>query len=255
MTRVSIRDVRTRLLAVVVVALAIALAAATVGFNVLLDRASNRDANALLRDRVDSERSLLQLNGGKISVSEVSQDRLADNRIWIFSGAGPLEEPEAQAQTAAAARELSVGLSRYATLSESNERLYSLPVLAGGRRLGTIVAGVSLAPYEHTERLALVASTVFACALLLAVGAAVWWLLRSALRPVARMTEQAAAWSDDSTEGRFRLGPPHDELTRLAWTLDQLLDRISASLRHERLLSAELSHELRTPLAKLRAEA
>jgi signal transduction histidine kinase len=38
-------------------------------------------------------------------------------------------------------------------------------------------------------------------------------------------------------------------------TLDGLLDRIAASLRHERLFSNEVSHELRTPLAKLIAEA
>jgi signal transduction histidine kinase len=54
---------------------------------------------------------------------------------------------------------------------------------------------------------------------------------------------------------RFGLGVPHDELTRLGATLDGLLDRLAASLRHERRFSAELSHELRTPLAKLMAEA
>ncbi len=69
------------------------------------------------------------------------------------------------------------------------------------------------------------------------------------------MTEQADAWSEHDLDRRFGLGEPHDELTRLASTLDRLLDRIAASLRHERRFSAELSHELRTPLAKLTAEA
>jgi signal transduction histidine kinase len=69
------------------------------------------------------------------------------------------------------------------------------------------------------------------------------------------MTEQAEAWSEHDLDRRFGLGEPHDELTRLAFTLDRLLDRIAASLRHERRFSAELSHELRTPLAKLSAEA
>jgi signal transduction histidine kinase len=69
------------------------------------------------------------------------------------------------------------------------------------------------------------------------------------------MTEQAATWSELDLDGRFDLGQPHDELTRLAATLDALLDRIAASLRHERRFSAEVSHELRTPLAKLITEA
>jgi signal transduction histidine kinase len=125
----------------------------------------------------------------------------------------------------------------------------------GGRRVGTVVAGISLAPYEHTEHTALVGSLALAATLLLVTGLAVYWLLRSALRPVARMTAQAAAWSEHDLDRRFRLGEPHDELTRLAATLDGLLERIAASLRHERRFSAELSHELRTPLARAIAEA
>ena len=64
------------------------------------------------------------------------------------------------------------------------------------------------------------------------------------------MTEQAAEWSERDLDRRFELGEPHDELTRLAATLDRLLDRLAASLRHEQRFTAELSHELRTPLAR-----
>jgi signal transduction histidine kinase len=51
------------------------------------------------------------------------------------------------------------------------------------------------------------------------------------------------------------LGPRRDELTSLAATLDELLGRIDAALRHEQRFSAEVAHELRTPLSGLRAEA
>jgi signal transduction histidine kinase len=50
------------------------------------------------------------------------------------------------------------------------------------------------------------------------------------------------------------MGPARDEFTGLAATLDALLGRLSASLRHEKQFSAELAHELRTPLAQIRAE-
>ena len=69
------------------------------------------------------------------------------------------------------------------------------------------------------------------------------------------MTRQAAAWSEHDLDHRFALGQPHDELTELAATLDGLLDRLAASLRHEQRFSAELSHELRTPLARVLAES
>ena len=69
------------------------------------------------------------------------------------------------------------------------------------------------------------------------------------------MTRQAAEWSEHDLERRFSQGPPRDEFTTLAATLDGLLDRVAASLRHEQMLTAELSHELRTPLTAISAEA
>ena len=90
---------------------------------------------------------------------------------------------------------------------------------------------------------------------LIVVALAARVLISRSLRPVAQMTEQAEAWSVADTGRRFDLGPPRDEFTRLAATLDALLDRVATSLRHEQTFSAELSHELRTPLASVIAEA
>ena len=69
------------------------------------------------------------------------------------------------------------------------------------------------------------------------------------------MTDDAADWSEHDLDRRFNRGEPYDELTQLAATLDALLERLSASLRHEQRFTAELSHELRTPLAKIAAES
>jgi two-component system OmpR family sensor kinase len=248
-------NVRNRLLLIVVVALAVALAAATYGFNVLFAHTSSRDADSLLRQRVDSERELIQVENGRMRIAETSDDTIGDSRIWIFHDGRVIEAPKATAATNAAVRTLVDGPRRFLDVPGQDERLYAAPIVGtDGRRAGTLVAGLSLAPYEQTQQTALIASLAFAGTLLLVVGFAVWWLLRSALRPVEKMTEQAAAWSEQDLDRRFGLGEPHDELTRLGATLDGLLDRIAASLRHERRFSAELSHELRTPLSKVIAE-
>lgn len=249
------RDVRTRLLLVVLAAVSVALVVATVGFNALLSRSSDRDTDALLRQRADSERSLIHVSGGRLTAVEASRDPVGDSRVWIFAGGRTLEAPRAHARTAAAARSLAGRPSRFMTVESTDERLYSIPIVANGKRLGTIVTGISLAPYEQSRRSALIASLLFAATVLVIAVTAAAWLLRSALHPVQLMTEQAEAWSEHDLDRRFGLGEPHDELTRLASTLDRLLDRIAASLRHERRFSAELSHELRTPLAKVTAEA
>ncbi|MDH6128916.1 HAMP domain-containing sensor histidine kinase [Kitasatospora sp. GP82] len=75
-----------------------------------------------------------------------------------------------------------------------------------------------------------------------------------ALRPVAVMSAQAAAWSAADTSRRFGTAQRPAELAALAGSLDELLDRLAAVLRHEQQLTAELSHELRTPLARITAE-
>jgi two-component system, OmpR family, sensor kinase len=249
------RAVRTRLLLVVLAAVSIALVVATIGFNVLLAQTSDTDANSLLQQRAEAERGLINVTDGKIRLADPADDTLGDSRLWVFEGDSLLEAPRARPATADAARALAAGPSRFLNVGDSDERLYSMPVVQDGRRYGTIVVGTSLAPYEQTRRTALIASLAFAVVLLGISWAAAAWLLRSALRPVEQMTAQAAAWSEEDLDRRFEQGEPYDELSRLAYTLDRLLDRIAASLRHERRFTAEMSHELRTPLAKLTAEA
>jgi signal transduction histidine kinase len=135
-------------------------------------------------------------------------------------------------------------------------RLRAVPVHGpAGKRLGTVVVGVSLVPYEHTRRIALVGTAILSFLLLMGAAVAVRWAVQSALEPIAELTARAADWSEHDLHQRFHLGPPIDELTTLAATFDGLLQRIEAVLRHEQRFSAELAHELRTPLTGLRGEA
>ena len=163
------------------------------------------------------------------------------------------EAARARSLTAAAAA-LAGGPER-ATRFKESLRLYALPVTHDGNRVGTVVAGVSLAPYDETATIALIGSLGLAVVLLAAVALLSHWILGKALLPVSRMTDDAADWSAHDLDRRFDRGEPYDELTQLAATLDALLERLSASLRHEQRFTAELSHELRTPLAKIAAES
>jgi signal transduction histidine kinase len=249
------RDVRTRLLTVVLAALVLALSVAIFGFNRLFVSTSEHNADELVRSRAASALATLDLGGGHIRVGETPNDEEIDSRVWIFEGRRALETPPAPRAVGDVARALAGGPTTTRDVPGADTRLYALPITANGHRLGTVVAATSLAPYEQTERTALIDSIILAVVLLAIVGTTVWWLLAAALRPVARMTEQAEVWSERELDSRFDLGPPHDELTRLGATLDRLLDRLAASLRHERRFSAELSHELRTPLARILAEA
>jgi signal transduction histidine kinase len=69
------------------------------------------------------------------------------------------------------------------------------------------------------------------------------------------MAASADAWSQDRLDQRFGLGAPRDEITALGAVLDSLLERVSAVIRAEQRLTAELAHELRTPLTVIKGEA
>ena len=246
---------RGRLQLAVGVAVLVALVGLVAGFNLILGRALERDARDLARSRAVAVLDSLRTSGGRLNVGETLNDRDAGGYIWVFARTRTLEQPRAPQDTETAAHALAGGPARFLDVATSDTRLYAAPITGGGRRLGTVVASVSLAPYEQTRKLALLASVVLGGLILLLVMVAARWLVAASLRPVLRMTRQAAAWSEHDLDHRFALGPPNDELTELAATLDGLLARLAASLRHERRFSAELSHELRTPLARVLAES
>ncbi len=247
--------VRTRLLVAVVGAVAIALIIGVTAFNLFLGQRLSASAISLARAQAGAETSSLKVvNGHLVSLKRLDEGTAVGNPVWVFAGTKILEQPRVSQSLAAVASSLASGPERTLRFRES-VRLYALPVTDRGLRVGTVVAGVPLAPYDETATIAFVGSMGLAVALLIAVALLSHWILGKALLPVSRMTDDAADWSDNDLDRRFNRGEPYDELTQLAATLDALLERLSASLRHEQRFTAEMSHELRTPLAKIAAEA
>ena len=256
MARIPIRGLRARLSIAVALLVALAIALLAVVFNVVLSNRLSSDANGLLRSRVSGELAALNVVHGRLVLQEAPDDSALDTQVWVFAGRSEIEGPPSSPhKVRLAAHGLAAGPTRRVELSDPDLRLLAVPVTRQGRRYGTAVTAVSLKPYEDTERTALIASLILCGALVVFVFIAARWTVTRALKPVSSMTAEAARWSEADLDRRFDLGLPHDELTQLAATLDGLLERLSAALRHEQRFSAEISHELRTPLAKIRAEA
>ena len=247
--------IRRRLLVAVVAIVALAVAVLVVAFNLVLDRTLDRDARDLVRTRALAELAFVRVQNGRVDAAEAPDGVAPDTAVWVFSRGRALEAARAGADVTRAARSLQGRPAGFDKISSADTLLYVAPIVAGERRVGTVVTGISLEPYERTRDVALVGSVVFGALVLLFVALAGRWLLASAFRPVQRMTRQAAEWGERDLDRRFGLGGRRDELTELAATLDGLLDRLAASLRREQRFSAELSHELRTPLARLLGES
>ena len=246
------RGIRSRLLVVVVVAVALALALMTLGFNVLLARSLSHDADALLHSRAAAEAASVDIVNDRLVTPDQPDAGGLESQAWVFHNGRVLERPNVGAALDSAARAAAATPGVSVEVPSFDMRLYA--TATSDDPTTVIVAGVSLAPYEHTQKIALVGSLLLAVGLLVVVTLLARWMLRAALRPVASMTADAESWSEHDPDRRFAAGEPHDEISQLAATLDGLLDRLAASLRREQRFSAEMSHELRTPLARIRGE-
>ncbi len=223
------------------------------GFNWFLGKQLSSDADRILRSRAAAQLANIEVSKGTVRVNETPGDTFLDGQAWVFDHNRRVLERPLSGQAGQPARRLAA--SRVPSRTEADDtRLLARPIRQAGRRLGTVVAGVSLSPYEHTQRVAFIASGILGLVLLAFVSVLSRRTLTVALRPVSRMTEQAATWSERDLHRRFAVRPPEDELNALASTLNGLLGRLDASLQHEQRFSAEVAHELRTPLARQRAE-
>ena len=91
----------------------------------------------------------------------------------------------------------------------------------------------------------LLLSTPFILTLAILLGL---WLGRRALRPVARITEDARAITEQNLSARLAVPDSRDELQQLSETLNAMLARIEESFSRITQFTADASHELRAPM-------
>ena len=250
---------RNRLLLTSLITLAVGLGALVVAGNVLLDRRVHAEISNLLQVDAQAQLATLTVAGdNSVSVREAPNDEALDRHGWVVAGDRVIERATG---VSAALDRTAVALARAKDFGDHDAnhdiRLRVVPITADDSRtpVGAVVVSQSTAPLESLQKEVLAGSLVIAALVLLAGALALRTAIDRALEPVVQMTERAGDWGAHDLDRRFELGPPRDELTGLAATLDGLLDRIAASRRHEQRFAGEMAHELRTPVAGLRGRA
>lgn len=225
----------------------------TVAFNFVLSTRLSRELDVVLRTRATTAAATVAVSpSGVVTARELGGDEALDSGIWVYAGTRAVERPPGGPNLQAVADSLALQGTTY--LNRGDYRFYVLPFVRNGHRYGTVVAAVSSAPNQRARTETFVGSGLVALLVLLGAYPVLRFAAGRALRPVDAMTRQADEWSAHALTERFGNDQRFREVQTLASTLNGVLDRLSAIVRHERRLSAELSHELRTPLSRIVAE-
>jgi signal transduction histidine kinase len=86
------------------------------------------------------------------------------------------------------------------------------------------------------------------------LGAVVWWLVGRVLRPVEDIRAEVDRISASHLDRRVPEPDTADEVSRLAHTMNAMLDRLAGAAERQRRFVADAAHELRSPLARIRTE-
>ena len=232
---------------------AFAMVLLTLVVQLILASQTTRNVDRVLEDRAEAVAGSITSDsaGASLSVPASALDR----GVAVYDGDGVLVSGFVPPGLADAYADL----SRVDSLEQGNHdddrRLLALPFTTGAGTPGVVIVDESMTPYEEAEVYALIVSLATGALATAAAAALAAWVSRRALQPVSVLASTAADWSEHDLSRRFDLGPPTNELTALAGTLDSLLDRVTAAIRSEQRLTSELAHELRTPLTTIQGNA
>jgi len=206
---------------------------------------------------VDSTQSPPVLRAGPDPGSERSQGE-AVLRLFRPDG-GILNDASPEAETSE--QEAALVLQAVATNDDvsgtidlgGNEdfRAVASPVRAKGAIVGVLVTGIERSQVNEPLSVLRIILVIAVPATSVALALGSFWIARSALKPVARITATAAQITRGDLRRRIEGVDTKDEVGELATTLNAMIARLAETVDRERRFTADASHELRTPLAAI----
>jgi signal transduction histidine kinase len=172
-----------------------------------------------------------------------------DNTVRSSSAGADFATPELNPQQQA---EVRTGRRFDITSPTTGQRVRALGVRAGEY---TVVVLTDVAPIEDSVRVLTRAALIGGPIAVLLFGISTYFVVALTLRSVAALRHGAADIASAGLAGQ-RLPVPnaHDEIYRLAVTLNEMLDRIETATSRQRTFVGDAAHELRSPLASLRIQ-
>lgn len=137
-------------------------------------------------------------------------------------------------------------------LSSHDYRVLAQPV-ASGPGVRTLLVGKNVDDVKDSVHVLTTSLAVAIPVVLGLLGTLLWWLTGSVLRPVEAIRGEVAGISGSALHRRVPVQPRDDEISRLARTMNAMLERVQQATDRQRQFVADASHELRGPLTRIRS--
>jgi signal transduction histidine kinase len=245
-------SIRWRVTATAVAVVAVALVAGAVAMLATLRRGNENHVRAAARLRAAEIAAVIEAGGapGALAVDDDDEVLL---QIVDRSGTGVAASPNISGRPPGT--EVAAGESRRIATTPIEDEPSIVAAEAARGPAGTVIVLVARTVVD--ESTGTVASLLRAGIplLLLLVGVTTWRAAGRALAPVEAMRAEVDAISAAELSRRLPDPPGRDEITRLAATMNRMLERLEAAQARQRRFVADASHELRSPLAIIRQHA
>jgi signal transduction histidine kinase len=138
----------------------------------------------------------------------------------------------------------------------SGEDIDPFLAVAAQRSVGdqtiTIVIGQALEPVRESTRIVVGLFVIGIPILLAVVGFVTWRVVGRSLAPVEAIRSEVETISTEELNRRVPVPASQDEISRLAITMNQMLERLEEGQLRQRRFVSDASHELRSPVASIR---
>jgi signal transduction histidine kinase len=255
--RVRPRSVRARTTALATAVVVLALAVGATALLLVLRHALVEGVDDAARLRALDLAALAAADGLPATITAGGEDDVAqvvDDSGRVLSGTANVA---GQGPVATFRPGGDVPVVRTMTLSEGGD-LEEFRVWAVRRdtSTGPVTAYVGASLEAVSETVAVVQSVlaVGLPLLLLVLALSAWVAIGRALRPVESVRREVAAVTGAGLDRRVGVPATSDEVSRLATTMNEMLDRLVAFSRRQQQFVGDASHELQSPLAGFRAQ-
>ena len=252
-----LRTVRGKLAALAALLVAVVLTTSAVGLIIAQERVLLHGIDEALRQRADNIAGTIA--GGQFGSRLPAEGDPEDSFLQVLGPTGRViaASPNAAGLAAVVPPRPEDSPERLTTdrgiaLSSGDFRVLARRV-GSGPDARTLVVSKNLDDVNESVRILESSLAISIPLVTLVLGWLVWWLTGRALRPVESIRAEVADIQGTELHRRVPTPPTYDEISRLATTMNAMLDRVEQATEGQRRFVADASHELRGPLTRMRS--